>query len=149
MTTSFTALSIPLLISTALAPLAKCCKPSLIISLANKVDVVVPSPALSAVFIDATLTKLTPKFSTGLLTFICFATVTPSFVDIGDWLGLSITTFLPLGPNVDTTALANVSIPFTNLFLPSGPNSIILLIFILLKVQFLLIFFHNQLLFLL
>ena len=79
--TSFTALSMPRLISTALAPFAKCCNPSLIISRASKVDVVVPSPALSAVLIEASLTKLTPKFSTGSLTEMCLATVTPSLVD--------------------------------------------------------------------
>ena len=54
------------------------------------------------------------------------ATVTPSLVDWGPSL-LDITTFLPLGPNVDTTASANVSIPLTKLFLASEPNSTCLL----------------------
>ena len=52
-TTSFTALSIPLLRSIGLAPAATFFKPAPIIACARTVAVVVPSPAISAVF-DAT-----------------------------------------------------------------------------------------------
>ena len=43
---------------------------------------------------------------------ISFATVTPSFVIDGPPNCLSITTFLPLGPNVTFTAFAKASTPF-------------------------------------
>ena len=47
--------SICLLISTAFSPLSRWDNPFLIISLANKVEVVVPSPAFSAVLTAACL----------------------------------------------------------------------------------------------
>ena len=44
---------------------------------------------------------------------ISFATDTPSFVIVGAPKDLSKTTFLPLGPSVTLTALANVLTPLT------------------------------------
>ena len=124
-TTDFTALSIPLFISTAFSPLSKDLRPNLTISLAKSVDVVVPSPALSAVLIAACFTNWTPVSSIGSLKSMFLATVTPSLVDLTTSPGFEITTFLPLGPKVQTTESAKVSIPLTNLSLPSFPNSII------------------------
>ena len=127
-TTSLTVVSISLLICTAFSLLFKAVKPALIISLANKVDVVVPSPAFSAVFIAACFTNCTPNSWLGSFNVIDFATVTPSLVDCGAPISFAITTFRPLGPNVDTTASANISIPFTKLVLAFEPNITCLLI---------------------
>ena len=55
--TSLTALSILRLICTAFSFLDRLSNPKLIISLANNVDVVVPSPALSAVCTAACFTN--------------------------------------------------------------------------------------------
>ena len=53
-------------------------------------------------------------FSNASSSSISFATETPSFVILGPPNFLSITTFLPLGPNVTLTALARASTPFFN-----------------------------------
>ena len=53
---------------------------------------------------------------------ISFATVTPSFVILGEPKDLSITTFLPLGPSVTYTALASISTPLSIEFLASVLN---------------------------
>ena len=63
--TSFVATSICLLIDTAFFPLSKWLNPKEIMSLANKVEVVVPSPALSAVLIAACLINSVPNASLG------------------------------------------------------------------------------------
>ena len=82
--TILTVESMSLLICTAFSLLFKAFKPFLIISRANKVEVVVPSPAFSAVLIAACLTNCTPNSCSGFDKVIDFATVTPSFVDWGD-----------------------------------------------------------------
>ena len=51
-------------------------------------------------------------FSKASSNSISFATETPSFVIEGPPNFFSITTFLPLGPNVTFTALASESTPF-------------------------------------
>ena len=51
-------------------------------------------------------------FSIASSNSISLATVTPSLVIEGPPNFLSITTFLPLGPNVTLTAFANASTPF-------------------------------------
>ena len=79
--TCLTATSILRLISTALAPLFKWLRPAFTISRANKVEVVVPSPATSAVLIAACFTILTPTSSILSFREIDLATVTPSLVD--------------------------------------------------------------------
>ena len=53
---------------------------------------------------------------------ISLATVTPSFVILGAPKDLSITTFLPFGPSVTFTALANMSTPFNILVRASISN---------------------------
>ena len=128
LSTCFTPASIPRLISTAFAPSLSLEIPPLTNSRANKVEVVVPSPAWSAVLIAACFTICAPKSSIGSSKdAICFATLTPSLVETT--IPFSVyTTFLPLGPSVATTASAKVSIPFTSFLRASGPNSIILLI---------------------
>ena len=50
-------------------------------------------------------------FSTLSSSSISLATETPSFVTCGAPKDFSITTFLPLGPNVTFTAFANASTP--------------------------------------
>ena len=67
-------------------------------------------------------------FSTGSFSSISLATVTPSLVTWGAPNFLSITTFLPLGPNVAFTALASASTPFLSLSLASTSNIISLAI---------------------
>ena len=129
-TTNLTASSICLLIWVAFSPLSKLFNPDLMISLANKVDVVVPSPALSPVVTAACLISNTPNSSLGSSSKIDLATVTPSFVDWGASAApLNITTFLPLGPSVDTTASASLSIPLIRFFLAFLPYSILFSIY--------------------
>ena len=53
---------------------------------------------------------------------ISLATVTPSLVDLGAPKDLSITTFLPLGPNVTLTASAKISTPLSIFVLASLPK---------------------------
>ena len=53
---------------------------------------------------------------------ISWATDTPSLVIAGAPNDLSITTFLPLGPNVTFTALASVFTPLNIKSLASEPN---------------------------
>ena len=57
-----------------------------------------------------------------LASSISFATVTPSFVVLGEPKDLSITTFLPLGPNVTLTASASIFMPLSIFALASVPN---------------------------
>ena len=95
---------------------------------ASKVEVVVPSPACSAVLIDACLTICAPMFSTLSSSSMDFATVTPSFVEIGLPADCSMITFLPEGPKVAVTALASLSTPWINSCLALSENLITLLI---------------------
>ena len=74
-----TALSIPFLRSTGLAPDVKYFKLLLKILWANTVAVVVPSPA-PLVFEDTTFINWAPVFSTGSFNSISLATETPSLV---------------------------------------------------------------------
>ena len=71
-------------------------------------------------------------FSKGSSNSISFATVTPSFVIEGPPNCLSITTFLPFGPSVTLTALANASTPLFNASLAYVSNVIFFAIFIIL-----------------
>src|SRR5271157_609861 len=79
---------------------------------ARTVAVVVPSPAISEVLLATSLTIWAPMFSNLSSSSISLATVTPSFVMVGEPNDLSSITFLPLGPKVTFTASAR---PFTPL----------------------------------
>ena len=127
---ALTALSIPLLRSIGFAPAATFFSPSAIIAWAKTVADVVPSPARSLVFEATSLTICAPIFSRVSSNSISFATVTPSLVIEGPPNCLSITTFLPLGPNVTLTAFARASTPFFNASLASVSNVIFFAIFI-------------------
>ena len=84
--------------------------------------VVVPSPATSFVLLAASRTICAPIFSNLSFNSISLATETPSFVLFGAPNDLSITTFLPLGPNVTATASARILTPLSILFLASVPK---------------------------
>ena len=127
-TTLLVAWSIPLFTSTAFDPFFNLSIPSDRIDWANNVDVVVPSPAWSAVLIAACFTICAPKFSKLSSNVIDLATVTPSFVDIGLPISCSIITLRPEGPNVDVTASANLSTPVAKASLASPENVMFLLI---------------------
>ena len=92
------------------------------IDLAKIVAVVVPSPALSFVLLATCLTNYAPTFMYLSENSIALATVTPSLVIFGEPKLYSITTFLPLGPNVVYTASANKSQPLSIRFLQSILN---------------------------
>src|SRR5580765_2907071 len=74
---------------------------------ARTVAVVVPSPAVSEVLLATSRTIWAPMFSSGSFRSISLATVTPSFVIVGEPNFLSRTTLRPLGPRVTFTASAN------------------------------------------
>src|SRR5512136_182332 len=78
---------------------------------AKTVAVVVPSPAVSEVLLATSLTIWAPIFSNLSSSSISFATVTPSFVTVGDPKDFSRITFLPFGPNVTLTASAKTLTP--------------------------------------
>jgi hypothetical protein len=63
-----------------------------------------------------------PRFSNLSLKEIAYATVTPSFVIFGAPKDYSMTTFLPFGPRVTSTASANFSQPFKISAQASLPN---------------------------
>ena len=67
---------------------------------------VVPSPATSEVLLATSRTIWAPMFSSGSLSSISLATVTPSLVMMGEPNFLSRTTLRPLGPSVTLTASA-------------------------------------------
>ena len=131
-TTTSTALSMPLLRAIGLAPAVTFFIPSRKMFSARTVAVVVPSPATSEVFSATSFTSWAPIFSKGSFSSISLATVTPSLVMVGEPNFFSITTFLPLGPKVTFTALANVSTPLRIFLLPSSSNINCLAIFLLL-----------------
>jgi hypothetical protein len=81
------------------------------IALANTVAVVVPSPASLQFFEQLLLLSVAPMFSNGFCSVTELATVTPSFVIIGEPLPSSSITHLPLAPNVEPTALVSFSTP--------------------------------------
>src|SRR6476661_5740227 len=78
---------------------------------ARTVAVVVPSPATSDVLLATSFTICAPMFSSASFSSISFATVTPSFVMVGDPNFLSRITFRPRGPSVTLTALAKLFTP--------------------------------------
>src|SRR5213082_4145043 len=78
---------------------------------ASTVAVVVPSPATSDVLLATSFTICAPMFSSGSLSSISFATVTPSLVIVGDPNFLSRMTLRPFGPSVTLTALVRLLTP--------------------------------------
>ena len=92
-------------------PAATFLKPSRTIAQASTVAVVVPSPAKSLVLLATSFTSCAPMFSLGSSSSISLATVTPSFVMVGEPHFFSSTTLRPLGPSVTRTALATFSTP--------------------------------------
>ena len=103
--------SIPRFSSMGLAPAATFLRPSLTMAWASTVAVVVPSPAISLVFVAASLSSWAPIFSNGSNNSISLATVTPSWVTVGAPHFLSRATLRPLGPSVVLTAWARLSVP--------------------------------------
>ena len=121
-TVATTALSMPRFKSIGFIPAATDFIPSRTIACANTVAVVVPSPAISEVWEATSFTICAPIFSYLSFNSISFATDTPSLVTVGAPNDLSRTTFLPFGPSVAFTALANRSTPLFILCLASSPN---------------------------
>src|SRR3984893_12766389 len=74
---------------------------------ARMVAVVVPSPATSLVLDATSRTICAPMFSSGSLSSISLATVTPSLVIVGPPNFFSRTTLRPFGPRVTFTASAS------------------------------------------
>ena len=110
-TMAATALSMPRLSAIGFAPAVTFLRPSRKIAWASTVAVVVPSPALSEVFVATSFTICAPMFSSGSDSSISLATVTPSLVTVGAPNFLSMTTLRPLGPSVTLTASASWSTP--------------------------------------
>jgi len=123
-TLASTAPAIPRLTAIGFAPAAMFFMPSRTIACANRVAVVVPSPAMSLVLVATSFTNCAPMFSNGSLSSISFAIVTPSLVMSGAPNFLSRTTFLPLGPRVIFTVSVSWSIPLCRAFLASSPYMI-------------------------
>src|SRR5262245_37043640 len=111
-TTVSTAFSIPRLIAIGDEPAVTLFRPSLKIDSASTVAVVVPSPATSDVFCATSRTICAPMFWYGSSSSISLATLTPSFVTVGEPHFLSSTTLRPRGPSVTFTAFARISTPF-------------------------------------
>ena len=111
-TTAATALSIPRFRSSGLAPAVTFFRPVATMAWASTVAVVVPSPARSLVLEATSFTSWAPMFSTGSMSSISLATVTPSLVIWGAPYDFSMTTLRPLGPRVTFTAFDNASTPF-------------------------------------
>ena len=99
----------------------------------SKIAVVVPSPTKSFVLVAASIKIEAPKFSYLSSKVIDLAIVTPSLTINGEPKSCSITTFLPLGPNVTFTAFANVFAPIVIFSLAEDENNNLLLM----------IFLHN------
>ena len=99
-----TALSIPRFRSIGFTPAATSFVPSWKIARARTVAVVVPSPATSDVLLATSRTICAPMFSYLSSSSISFATVTPSFVTVGEPQLFSMMTLRPLGPRVTATA---------------------------------------------
>src|SRR5271157_442985 len=110
-TATSTACSIPRFRAIGLAPAATAFTPSRKITCARMVAVVVPSPATSLVLEATSRTICAPMFSSGSLSSISFATVTPSLVMTGAPNFFSMTALRPLGPRVIFTASARILTP--------------------------------------
>src|SRR3989441_12953731 len=110
-TTASPPFSRPRFRSIGLAPAAMFRRPSWTIACARTTDVVVPSPVMSLVLVAASLRSCAPMVSNGSSSSISRATVTPSWVTVGDPNFLSSATFRPFGPSVVFTAFAIVSMP--------------------------------------
>src|SRR5689334_8929155 len=111
-TTTSTAFSMPRLMYIGDEPAVTDLRPSLKMASARPVAVVVPSPATSDVFDATSRTICAPMFWYGSSSSISFATLTPSFVTVGEPHFLSSTTLRPRGPSVTFTAFARISTPF-------------------------------------
>src|SRR6266404_1154277 len=101
----------PLCRAIGFAPATTIRKPSRKIACARTVAVVVPSPATSDVFEATSLTIGAPTFCSLSSSSISFATVTPSFVIVGEPNFFSSTTLRPRGPSVTFTASASLYTP--------------------------------------
>src|SRR5258708_29041556 len=110
-TTTSTAFSMPRLMYIGDEPEVTDLRPSLKMASASTVAVVVPSPATSDVLDATSRTICAPMFWYGSSSSISLATLTPSFVTVGEPHFLSSTTLRPRGPSVTFTALASVSTP--------------------------------------
>ena len=114
-TASSTAFSMPRLIAMGFAPAVTAFTPSRKMAWARMVAVVVPSPATSEVFDATSRTICAPIFSSGSLSSISLATVTPSFVMVGPPNFLSSTHVPALGVReLVLTALASWLTPRKN-----------------------------------
>ena len=122
------AFCIPFFINIGFAPAVIFFIPSFTILYARTVAVVVPSPAISFVFIATSFKSSAPKFSISSSSTISFAILTPSFIITGGVNSLFKATFLPLGPKVIFTASANFVIPLCIASLASFPYNIFLAI---------------------
>mmetsp|Transcript_19899 Transcript_19899/g.52794 ORF Transcript_19899/g.52794 Transcript_19899/m.52794 type:complete len:372 (+) Transcript_19899:656-1771(+) len=105
--TSFTEASIPRFRSIGFMPATTALVPSWKMARASTVEVVVPSPAMSLVFVATCLMSWAPTFTILSLNSMAFATVTPSLVTFGAPNDCSMTTFRPFGPSVTATASAS------------------------------------------
>src|SRR3954469_8541074 len=91
---------------------------------ASTVAVVVPSPAVSEVFDATSLTIWAPRFAKRSSTSISLATVTPSFVTVGEPHDFSMTTLRPRGPRVALTVSARMFTPSRIRLRPAASNKI-------------------------
>src|SRR5713226_8451755 len=103
---------------------------------ARTVAVVVPSPAMSDVLLATSRTICAPMFSIGSFSSISLATVTPSFVMVGDPNFLSRTTLRPFGPSVTFTASASCLTPRRIAWRDCSPYTICFAIGVLLGSRF-------------
>ena len=87
----------PFLSDIGLAPAATFRSPSRTSAWARTVAVVVPSPAMSFVFVATSFTSWAPMFSNGSSSSMSRAMVTPSLVIVGAPNFLSSTTLRPSG----------------------------------------------------
>ena len=124
--TAATALWMPRDRAIGSAPAAIIFRPSRKIASARTVAVVVPSPATSLVLLAASLTSCAPRFSNGSSRSISSATVTPSFVTLGEPQPLSSTALRPRGPSVLLTARASLETPASRGWRASSSNTICL-----------------------
>src|SRR3989475_13286199 len=122
-TTAETPFSRPRLRSIGFAPAAMFLRPSCTIACARTTEVVVPSPAMSFVLVAASLRSCAPMFSNGSSSSISRATVTPSWVTVGEPNFLSSATLRPLGPSVVFTAFAMTSTPCFSFLRASSVNT--------------------------
>ena len=91
-TIASTAFSMPRRTASGLAPAETLRRPSVTMTWASSVAVVVPSPATSLVLTATSLTSWAPMFSSGSSSSISLAMVTPSLVIVGEPYVFSSTT---------------------------------------------------------